>query len=1286
MKSRGAVKPTFYVALPFAFCVIMLLLCHMIAAASSPTATSWIVNVPDEPTTVGQLSSSVSMGRLTYLFGGLPSTTPFINITLQNYLSSVNSAATVVNFVDTVAGHVGTPVTLDPREYPPPWNNIAANITNNATNWKQASLPFPTVGANNAVIVGSAVYALAMCNVLPSGIIINSTSDADLDSFRSGWMMTVVTDASGSPTNSTPSSDNHTVHPGHLEGEAMNGGAGSRTNAKAGGVPFPGTPRVQISSFSLDKSLNPRVNASCVAHGTDIYIVGGLQLSASGPPTLTNSVAMFDTIHHRFTDSAWVHDEAVANPGVTSDDSFIYIVGGQLSTDQFSLGVFAHHVPSNVRVSEPGYPEPQYVFPYVAVINGVIVVSGSPYGTIATWSIRMRGGFPLANPNSAPSIVGGTLTATATSQNITLTLFGGITPNAGANTGFYESTLSLGGTQWNPSTTSASVEVLGIRYFENASTSISPSWIPNNNGNDTTRVEGYTILWMNFTFSVLFDNETLQSVCNISAGTNLEWMQYCSVRISTSSRCDDVFVGDVIVSPATTQVVVLANNRTVIAVGPFNAITSLPLPPATPPSPNSDSGSSSSSTPPPIAEHYSSTLDIDDEPHSYAPPMYATVCLSTSPYEVPGCVNSPGFLSTDCLAYFYTPMTTSHQTGPYMVYSSASIVPHEVTPTPAPTGGKPPSSSRLSLYIGVGSGVILMLIVIALLIWRRNRAIEGWADHDDDDGQEDTTQSFLSDKRRRSSDRRNYQSPKKGNSAAAGNNNQQQQQGLLDGKYRFVQRLGKGSFSVVYLVERVADQQRFALKYVQIGDDTDRHEAMKECEVVHRLQGHPNVIHLYDMFMSYRFDTNLLPDGSNSPNGASINGSNKSPRYFDATNFGVRVDDDASRAGANRQVSGERFLSLVMEYHERGDLGKWAKKQKGDPRVPEATVLSIAFQSLSVLHYMHSSNPPIIHRDLKPENILLSSVVYENMSSSFLPIVVTDFGLSRVMDKTFCETGVGSLPYVAPECWQRCYSTKVDIWALGCILYAVCAKRVEPDNVKVMFSESTRPDFYKKLFHELNTVYGYSEACAKFIITLLDVDPNHRPAAADALKRMKRRRAATASSTLRKESELDHSEASLKSYGSEEMGKDAQCEFYIPSDTFFGVLSNGWNLNAPTNYGTNDLPLGMVTSGPLPQMPIRHPSASVGPHASTSSRSIPSAGLQQPAQQASHSGHSSSTSSSNQIVNGSKGSSSKTTAPPPTAPPATPPATQVPASGDADDESVVSMKVFPQDDPPAETK
>lgn len=525
------------------------------------------------------------------------------------------------------------------------------------------------------------------------------------------------------------------------------------------------------------------------------------------------------------------------------------------------------------------------------------------------------------------------------------------------------------------------------------------------------------------------------------------------------------------------------------------------------------------------------------------------------------------------------------------------------------------------------------------------------------------------------------------------------QRRLLDGKYELIRKLGKGSFSVVYLVRRITDNAVYALKYLQCSDDADRHEALKECEVVYALQGHPNVIQLFDMFMSYRFDrrivtvpqtrktraaamaattggrnrkkghkkesegkplphkdedgrarwtdemthplsptvkdeaaggdgaaaaaaawrepttpaesaeenggesrvnqysSSVLLDGkdsgrrnsiSNGGAGAMIttaaaiskqqstrtaSSSNNtsaaiSPasrpivhvdsNYFDAMTVGALRDDSLESPTASlpqqqqqqqqqqedhltrvgqgddkqterdtdgegggvgavyprhphhqRKISSlqaERYLSIVMAYHERGDLARWVRQRRAlQPFIPEATIVSIAFQVLSLLSFMHHRHqPPIIHRDLKPENILLTTHVhYENVSEDFLPIVVTDFGLSRVMDKTFCETGVGSLPYVAPECWQRRYSTKVDIWALGCVLYAVCSKRVDNNNVKVMFSECAQPDFHAQLRHELEHVYGYSDALAWFITRLLAVKPDDRPTAGEALRMLR---------------------------------------------------------------------------------------------------------------------------------------------------------------------------------------
>ncbi|KPI90623.1 putative protein kinase [Leptomonas seymouri] len=569
-------------------------------------------------------------------------------------------------------------------------------------------------------------------------------------------------------------------------------------------------------------------------------------------------------------------------------------------------------------------------------------------------------------------------------------------------------------------------------------------------------------------------------------------------------------------------------------------------------------------------------------------------------------------------------------------------------------------------------------------------------------------------------------------------------QRLLDGKYEVLRNLGKGSFSVVYLVRRTTDNTTYALKYLQCNNDLDRHEAMKECEVVYALQGHPNVIQLFDMFMSYRFDRHMVtvprsrkscgaahaanaaaacentrqkPEGGgkqqdqeeeedgnrtrlaedaervlavlssgaeahpvhsggsshrlhpppptnpstfsttrkdapqqeglaeavreptaradstaansttmltgdgrvNAENHSAVTdgrelagrdytsgqdvtaskqqpplaasssnvtyaGAPVAPRpiihmdstYLDAMAAGVLLDNGAESPGTPPQqaedaqadhaatsphhrhkrglpsLQAERYLSLVMAYHERGDLARWVRQRRAlQPLIPEATIVSIAFQVLSLLAYMHHRHrPPIVHRDLKPENILLTTHVhYENVNEEFLPIVVTDFGLSRIMDKTFCETGVGSLPYVAPECWQRRYSTKVDIWALGCVLYAVCSKRVDSNNVKVMFSECTNPGFHARLRYELESIYGYSDALAWFITALLVVKPDDRPTAAEALCMLRRHptndlgeplfRCPPLSTLLRATTPQQHQEEHDTGYGGGESSDDA---------------------------------------------------------------------------------------------------------------------------------------------------
>ncbi|ESL08299.1 protein kinase [Trypanosoma rangeli SC58] len=84
-------------------------------------------------------------------------------------------------------------------------------------------------------------------------------------------------------------------------------------------------------------------------------------------------------------------------------------------------------------------------------------------------------------------------------------------------------------------------------------------------------------------------------------------------------------------------------------------------------------------------------------------------------------------------------------------------------------------------------------------------------------------------------------------------------------RYEVLQRIGEGAFSSVYLVRRKSTCQKYALKFLVCKDNKERLDAIRECETINSLQGHPNIIRLVDMFMNYEFDWGHSDTSTESP-------------------------------------------------------------------------------------------------------------------------------------------------------------------------------------------------------------------------------------------------------------------------------------------------------------------------------------------------------------------------------------------------------------------------------------
>jgi serine/threonine-protein kinase len=138
------------------------------------------------------------------------------------------------------------------------------------------------------------------------------------------------------------------------------------------------------------------------------------------------------------------------------------------------------------------------------------------------------------------------------------------------------------------------------------------------------------------------------------------------------------------------------------------------------------------------------------------------------------------------------------------------------------------------------------------------------------------------------------------------------------------------------------------------------------------------------------------------------------------------------------------ILYMVLEWIQGDPWSKLCEAivQSKDP-MPEDVMLRIAAGTCAGLHAAHELRDDhggllnVVHRDVSPQNVLVTEAG---------TVKVIDFGVAKAIGRAGEQTRAGlikgKLEYIAPEqARSKPVDRRVDIWAVGAILYEVFARR-----------------------------------------------------------------------------------------------------------------------------------------------------------------------------------------------------------------------------------------------------
>ncbi|KAL7753799.1 MAPK-activated protein kinase Srk1 [Sorochytrium milnesiophthora] len=223
-------------------------------------------------------------------------------------------------------------------------------------------------------------------------------------------------------------------------------------------------------------------------------------------------------------------------------------------------------------------------------------------------------------------------------------------------------------------------------------------------------------------------------------------------------------------------------------------------------------------------------------------------------------------------------------------------------------------------------------------------------------------------------------------------------------RFKLVKKMGEGAFSSVYHAVDSITKKDVAVKVIRKRDLTpsQRQNILKELSIHGRLS-HPHIVKLIQHFETREF-------------------------YY-----------------------------LILELVEGGEI---FHKIVQLTYFSEPLARHVAIQVAEGIKYLHDV-VGVVHRDIKPENLLFTPIPFddthfvngrtageEKMDEGPFQdgvggggigfIKIADFGLSKVVWTDGTKTPCGTVGYTAPEIvLSQSYTTSVDVWALGCVLYTM---------------------------------------------------------------------------------------------------------------------------------------------------------------------------------------------------------------------------------------------------------